>query len=89
VLRQPLAVSRLAERVRMALRETGPSSRVEPRTAALVALAATGELPTVFPRAVRREHKRRIAELAELTGPTVPALRKAIQAAQAAASAGG
>ena len=60
----------------------------DPRAAALVALAAAGELRTVLPRARAREYKRRIAELTERTGPAVPAPRRVIQQARSAAAGG-
>jgi hypothetical protein len=83
-------VKRLAAQVAGAL--TGPMSRVGERDAALVALAAAGEVGTVLPRAKRRAYKQRIAQLAERGGPATPALRKVIQqlrAASAAASSAG
>ena len=77
-------VERLAGLVAAALRD--PIEEVGPRDAALVALAAAGELNSALPRARRREHKERIARLSEGTGPVVKALRKAIQAQRAAAA---
>jgi hypothetical protein len=71
---------------------TGPMSRVGERGAALVALAATGEVGTVLPRAKRRAYKQRIAQLTERGGPATPALRKVIRqlhAVSAAASSAG
>jgi hypothetical protein len=85
-VRDPRVVKRLASMVSAALRD--PVGQVDPRDAALVALAAAGELKTVLPRARRRQHKERIARLSERVGPVPKALRKAIQAAQAAAAAG-
>ncbi|WP_432928980.1 GOLPH3/VPS74 family protein [Microbispora sp. CA-135349] len=81
-VRDTRVVKRLATRVSGAL--TGPVSRVGDREAALVGLAAAGELGTVLPRARRRAHKQRIAQLAERGGPVAPALRKIIQQARAA-----
>lgn len=90
-VRDTRVVKRLSARVSTAL--TGPVSRVGEREAALVALAAAGELGTVLPRARRRAHKQRIAQLTERGGPATPALRKVIQqlhaASAAAASSGG
>jgi hypothetical protein len=83
-VRDPRVVKRLAAMVSAALRD--PVGQVDPRDAALVALAAAGDLKTVFPRARRRQHKERIARLNEHTGPVAKALRKAVQAAQAAAA---
>jgi len=76
----------LAERVRVALTETVPASRVDARDAALVALAARAEFGTILPRKERRRYKRRIDQLAESTGPVAPALRRAISTRRAAAS---
>ncbi|MEV5413689.1 GPP34 family phosphoprotein [Thermopolyspora sp. NPDC052614] len=86
-VRDPRVVKRLAAEVSAAL--SAPLTRVEDREAALVALAATAELKTVFPRKRRRTHKDRIAALQERGGPAAPALRKVIQQAQAAAAAAG
>ncbi|MBP2706383.1 GPP34 family phosphoprotein [Microbispora sp. RL4-1S] len=89
-VRDPRVVKRLSALLGGAL--TGPMSRVGEREAALVALAAAGEIGTVLPRAKRRAYKQRIADLTERSGPTAPALRKVIQqlhAASAAASSGG
>jgi hypothetical protein len=75
---------RLAARVSAAL--NGPLSRVAPHDAALVSLAAVGELATILPRKRRRSYKKRIGELAERGGPVVPAMRKVIQQTKAAAA---
>ena len=88
VLREPPVLGRLGDRVRAALRATMPAASVEPRDAAMVALAAAGELSTVLPRAQRREHKQRIAELTEVTGPVAAALRKVLQQLKASAAGG-
>jgi hypothetical protein len=61
--------------------------RVELREAALVSLVAAVELNTVFSGRERREHRDKIKQLAERTGPAVKALRKAVEDQQAAASA--
>jgi hypothetical protein len=74
-------VERLDDLVSAALRD--PIGEVGPRDAALVALAAAGELKTALPRARRREHKERIARLGEGSAPVVKALRKVVQAQQA------
>jgi hypothetical protein len=83
-IRDPLVIQRLTDRLGTALR--GPDA--DPRAAALVALAAAGELRTVLPRAKAREYKRRIADLSERTGPAVPALRRVIQQVRASAAGG-
>ncbi|HEU5159406.1 MAG TPA: GPP34 family phosphoprotein [Streptosporangiaceae bacterium] len=77
-------VDLLAGSVAAALRD--PIDEVDPRDAALVALAAAGEIKTALPRARRREHKERIARLSEVIGPVAKALRKVVQAQQAAAA---
>ncbi|MEU6414861.1 GPP34 family phosphoprotein [Microbispora sp. NPDC046933] len=81
-VRDTRVVKRLTTQVTAAL--NGPVSRVGDREAALVGLAAAGELGTILPRARRRAHKQRIALLAERGGPAAPALRKVIQQARAA-----
>ncbi|HSV66522.1 MAG TPA: GPP34 family phosphoprotein [Mycobacteriales bacterium] len=88
-LRQPTVVSNLHRRVRTILVGAQPASRVDPRDAALVALAAAGELRTVLTRAQRREHKRRISQLTEASGPAVAALRKVVQELAASAVGAG
>jgi Golgi phosphoprotein 3 (GPP34) len=54
--------------------------------AALVSLVAAAELNTVFSGRERREHRVRIKQLAERTGPAVKALRKAVEDQHAIAS---
>ncbi|HEX6678659.1 MAG TPA: GPP34 family phosphoprotein [Actinomycetes bacterium] len=63
-----------------------PAARVDPSDAALVALAAAGELPPAISRRQRREHRQRIARLSERAGPAVPALRRVIQQLRASAA---
>ncbi len=63
-------------------------ARVERRDAALIALAAAGQLRTVFSGRQRRLHRRRIAELTAQAGPAAPALRKVVQQLQASAAGG-
>ncbi|MEU8192980.1 GPP34 family phosphoprotein [Microbispora amethystogenes] len=84
-VRDTRVVKRLATQVSAAL--NGPVSRVGEREAALVVLAAAGELRTVLPRARRKAYKQRIAELGERGGPAAPALRKVIQQLHAASAA--
>lgn len=86
-LRDPRAVRQYADQVRAALR--APAARAEPRTAAALALAARGEVPTVVSRRERREHRRRLDELAVYTGPVADALRKALRSKRAAAASAG
>jgi Golgi phosphoprotein 3 (GPP34) len=83
-IRDPLVIQRLTDRLGTALR----SADTDPTAAALVALAAAGELRTVLPRAKAREYKQRIAELSERAGPAVPALRRVIQQLRSSAAGG-
>jgi hypothetical protein len=85
-VRDTRVVKRLASTVSSTLRGGQPISRLDPRDAALVALAAAGELKVVLPRALRRANKRRIEELGEIAAPVPRALTKAIQSARAAAA---
>ncbi|WP_019634331.1 GOLPH3/VPS74 family protein [Actinomadura atramentaria] len=66
-----------------------PVAHVNSYDAAAVALAAAGELSTVLPRADRRRHRRRIAELTARSGPAAPAVHKAIRAQQIAVTTAG
>jgi hypothetical protein len=86
-LRQPYHVKRHADRLRTALRE--PAAHTDARTAAVLALAANGHVSSVLTRAQRREHRRRLAQLAEPTGPVAAALKKALRAKRAVATGGG
>lgn len=86
-LRDRRAVKQYADEVRAALRR--PAARTEPRTAAVLALAARGEVKTVLSRRDRREHGRRLDELAVYTGPVADALRKALRSKRAAAATAG
>jgi Golgi phosphoprotein 3 GPP34 len=81
------AVAHYAETVRGALRRS--PARTDPRTAAVLALAARGEVKTVVSRRDRREHRRTLDELAVYTGPVADALRKALRSKRAAAAAAG
>jgi hypothetical protein len=83
-LRDPRLRKRLLGLVRGALKD--PIGRVEAADAALVAIVAAGDLTLVLDRKTKRADKRRIEQLTELSGPIGPALRKAVQAAQAAAA---
>jgi hypothetical protein len=87
-LRDRRAVKEYADSVRAALRQ--PAARADARTAAVLALAARGEVKTVVSRRERREYGKRLDELAVYTGPVADALRKALRTKRAAvASAGG
>jgi hypothetical protein len=87
VVLDPMVVPRLHQAMSRILSDHGPVERVDPADAALVALAAAGGLRTAFDRRTAREHKARIAELSTVAGPAVAAVRKVIQARQAAAVA--
>jgi hypothetical protein len=88
IVHEPHAITELTARVRGALLDEQPACHVDPHDAALVALVAAGDLTTVLPWRQRRAHKKRIAQLAEHTGPVASALRKAIQASNAVATIG-
>ena len=85
-VREPYRVQRYATALQTGLR---PGARLDPRDGAVLALAATGELSTVITGRQRREHRRRIEELADGAWPVVRALKKAIQAKRAATASGG
>jgi hypothetical protein len=89
IVLDPMVVPRLHDAMNRTLRDHGPAERVDPRDAALVTLAAAGGLRTAFNRKTAREYKARIAELSTVAGPAVPAVRKVIQARQAAAASAG
>jgi hypothetical protein len=61
-------------------------TRLDPMDTAAAALAAAAKLGTVMPRARRRDHRQRITELTEHTGPAAGALRQAIRDKEAAAA---
>lgn len=82
--RDPRVRKELLRRVRAALKD--PVGRVEPADAALVAIVTAGDLTLVLDRRARREAKRRIQELTDLSGPVGPALRKSIEASAAGAA---
>ncbi len=82
-VRDPRAVDAVRAEVDRVLTAPGPA---EPAGAALVALAATGGLGTILPRARRRQFKDRITQLT--AGPVPPALRRAIRDREAASAAG-
>lgn len=84
-VRDTRVVKDLGRRASSALRGQ-PVAHVNSYDAAVVALAAAARIHTVLSRADRRAHKRRISELSARTGPAVPALRRAIQTAEAVAA---
>jgi hypothetical protein len=85
-VRDTRVLKELAAAVSRALGAGLPAARVDPADAALVALAAAGELPPAISRRQRREHRQRIARLSERAGPAVPALRRVIQQLRASAA---
>jgi Golgi phosphoprotein 3 (GPP34) len=85
-LLDPGAVQRYGDEVRAELRR--PASRTEPRTAAVLALAARGEVATVISRSERREYRQYLDELAICTGPVADALRKAWRSKKAQQASG-
>lgn len=87
-LRRPLVRRQLLQSVTDTLRPAQLVTRIDLRDAALVVLAATGDLRTVLTKEQRRAHKDRLAQLAVRVGPVVPALRKTLQHQSAAAAAG-
>jgi hypothetical protein len=80
-LRDPRVRKELLGRVRAALKD--PMSRVDPADAVLVAVVAAGQLNLVLDRRARRDARRRLQELTDLSGPIGPALRKSIEASAA------
>jgi hypothetical protein len=78
----PLAYPRLVQSIDAILGGVGP---VDQRDATLIALAAAGE---VLPRAKRRAHRQRIAELGGQAGPLPRALAKVLRDVRAAAASG-
>jgi hypothetical protein len=84
-LRDPRALSRLTASVARTLHGGQPAERVDRRAAALVALAAAGELP-VLPRRQRRRHRRRLTRLTERGGSAAPALHRVVQLVKGSAA---
>lgn len=86
-VRDTRVVRELVASARRAVLGSTVVDRLDPRDAALVALVAAVELNTVFSGRERREHRDKIRQLADRTGPAVKALRKAVEDQQAAATA--
>ncbi|MDQ0948119.1 hypothetical protein QFZ24_002042 [Streptomyces phaeochromogenes] len=78
------AVDRLREEAREVLEGPAPVEEVPERDAALVALAAGAELRTLLSGKEQRQYKQRIEDLAEHSGATTPALKKAVQEVRSA-----
>jgi hypothetical protein len=85
LIRDPLLRDRITGAIDAALSDAWP---VGDRTAALVALAAAARLRVALPRARRRAHRARIAELTARTGPVPVALGKVLRDIRAASSGG-
>lgn len=90
-LRHPLVRRQLLRNATDTLRPARLVTRIDLRDAAIVVLAATGDLRTVLTKDQRKRHKERLAQLAVRVGPIVPALRKALQQSrmEAASAAAG
>jgi hypothetical protein len=84
-VRDPRVLTRLQSAVTRTL-GGDPVTRLDPMDTAAAALAAAAKLGTVMPRARRRDHRQRITELTEHTGPAAGALRQAIRDKEAAAA---
>ncbi|WP_214417188.1 GOLPH3/VPS74 family protein [Sphaerisporangium fuscum] len=81
-VRDTRVVKSLAGKVSRAVRGAEPASRVDPRDAALAALAATTRLRTVLSRAHWRAYRDRTGTLGEVIAPVPKALHKALQSAE-------
>lgn len=77
-------VDRLREEAREVLEGPTPVEEVPEQDAALVALAAGAELRTLLSGKEQRQYKQRIEDLAERSGATTPALKKAVQEVRSA-----
>ncbi|QQM39582.1 GOLPH3/VPS74 family protein [Streptomyces liliifuscus] len=77
-------VDRLREEAREVLEGPTPVEDVPEHDAALVALAAGAELRTLLSGKEQRQYKQRIEDLAERSGATTPALKKAVQEVRSA-----
>ncbi|MGW2717089.1 GOLPH3/VPS74 family protein [Streptomyces sp. NPDC001492] len=78
VLARADVVDALREEAREVLEGPVPVAEVSERDAAVVALAAAAELPTLVRGKDRSRHHARVAELAERSGAAAPALRKVV-----------
>lgn len=82
------ADGQLPEALRTAVTATleDPAESVTPEQAALIALAAAGDVRSVLSRRQRRTQRARLADLTARSGPAVPALRAALRARRVARS---
>jgi len=87
VLQQGAVVDALREEARQVLEGPVPVAEVADREAAVVALAAAAELPTLVPGRERQRHRARIEALTERSGEAAPALRKVVGEVQTALTA--
>ncbi|MEU4603901.1 GPP34 family phosphoprotein [Kribbella sp. NPDC023972] len=85
-LRHPLVRRHVLRNATDTLRSSRLVTRVDLRDAAVVVLAATGDLRTVLTKDQRTRHRDRLAQLAVRVGPVVPALKKALQQSHTAAA---
>ncbi|MEV5892198.1 GPP34 family phosphoprotein [Nonomuraea fuscirosea] len=79
---------RLADRVGQAIRGGRPVTRMEQDARVLAALAAAARMKIVLNRTESYRHRKRIEQLSEPVKPITTALRKNIDAARSAATAG-
>ncbi|MEU9878680.1 GOLPH3/VPS74 family protein [Streptomyces phaeochromogenes] len=77
-------VDALRAEAREVLEGPVPVEEVPEQDAALVALAAGAELRTLLSGKEQRQYKQRIEDLAERSGATTPALKKAVQEVRSA-----
>lgn len=85
VVRDTRVLRQLRSQAGAALRGSARAD-VDPRDAAVVALAAAGGLRKIVSKNQKLENRSRIAKLSELAGPAVPALRKVRRDARTAAA---
>lgn len=85
-IRDPLLVERLHGTVADTLRPGHQPAQLDPRDAALTALAAAGEARTALTRAQARAHRTRLAQLETIAGPAPRALRKAVKHARSSSA---
>ncbi|MEV5749545.1 GPP34 family phosphoprotein [Actinoallomurus sp. NPDC052308] len=84
-LRERRPVKRYAAEVKAVLR---PAAQPDDRTTAALVLAARGELSTVLSRRERREHRKRLEELADPLWPIARALEYALRQKRATTTSG-
>jgi hypothetical protein len=87
-LRNEHLVAKLTVEVTSALRAAIGGRRVDPRTLTIGLLASVGAMPTVMSMSDRWRHRKVLADLTKKASPPVEALRKAIQAHEAAVAGG-